>query len=89
MMKSKGMLWSLSSTLLMSSESWKRLQSDGTRNLLSGIACLSPLDVKRMGILVILAGAAEGPAATPAAEVLASGTRESTAAMVDSASPAE
>lgn len=53
----------------MSSDSWKRLQSEGTMNLDSGIACLSAREVKRMGIIVGL----DEPSAVAAADVLACG----------------
>ena len=54
----------------MSSESWNRLQSDGTMNLDSGMACLSAREVKRMGIIV---GFDELSAVVPPVEVLACG----------------
>ena len=52
----------------MSSESWNRLQSDGTMNFDSGMACLSALDVRRIGIIVALLVDASAAAAV---EVLA------------------
>lgn len=59
----------------MSSDNWKRLQSEGTMNLLSGIACLSTLEVRRMGIVVGF----DEPSAAPAADVPAWGAFSVTA----------
>lgn len=52
MIKSKGTAWVVSRTLLMSSESWKRRQSDGTMYFDSGIAYRSLLEVRRIGMVL-------------------------------------